>query len=477
MPRRDALTTVELVEADDADDAVAQEPGTRTRSRKRWWLLAVPVAAAVLAAGVQLGSDALERAADARIAALPGAIDPVGDSVQALWRSEPGTGALAHGLVAHDALHAVLVGPDGAVSYDAVDLRSGDQLWSTTLRGPDPAQTDPLYPNASTCTPDAEPGAEPERVVCLVTDGPTPGAIEPRPGTESRIVVLDLADGHVLADRPGPPVASLAVLPGLAATAVVEDRHVVVVSADPLTGRELWRYRHPEPSEQEPWIGAGGGVVVVFGTPGGPIVLSASGDRVPTEPGTTGWGTTEEGWFVTERSDPGGRIQRVVRPGEPPVEVTGRLLDRTVDDGSVPGLEVSVGGITSGWDAGTGEQLWEADISVPPYQDEDVLIIDGMVFLTSDDAVVALDARTGETRWTAARQQGSYVGQLLTDGAHVILVEAPQDGFGTAYLTVLDRRDGAFVRRLALPDTVTYPVSAGRHLVGAGPLGTVVGLG
>ena len=67
--------------------------------------------------------------------------------------------------------------------------------------------------------------------------------------------------------------------------------------------------------------------------------------------------------------------------------------------------------------------------------------------------------------------------QLLTDGAHIILVEAPQDGYGTAYLTVLDRRDGAFVRRLALPDSVTYPVSAGRHLVGAGPLGTVVGLG
>jgi outer membrane protein assembly factor BamB len=191
----------------------------------------------------------------------------------------------------------------------------------------------------------------------------------------------------------------------------------------------------------------------------------------------TSWGTTRDGWFVTERSDPGGRIQRVVRPGEPPVEVVGRLLDRRVDDGSVPGLEVSTGGLTFGWDARTGERLWQSEVSAPPEQEDVVLIIDGTVYLCSDDAVVALDARTGQTRWTAARQVGSYGGELLTDGAHIILVEAPTDGIGTGYLTILDRRDGTFVHRLALPDDARSPVAAGRHLVGTGPLGTVVGIG
>ena len=73
-------------------------------------------------------------------------------------------------------------------------------------------------------------------------------------------------------------------------------------------------------------------------------------------------------------------------------------------------------------------------------------------------------------RWTAARQQGSYGGELLTDGAHMLLVEAPLDGLRHRRTSlVLDRRDGTFVHRLALPATVASAVSAGRHLVGAGP--------
>ncbi|WP_456787821.1 outer membrane protein assembly factor BamB family protein [Cellulomonas sp. P5_C5] len=471
MSRRDTLATVELVE--DVDDV----PDAPVRSRRRWWLLAIPVVAALLVAGVQLVADALESAADARVAALPGAVDPLGDHADVLWRADLGIGSLADGLVARDALHGVLVGRDGSLSYDALDLSTGERLWSAPLSGADPAQTDPTYPRATVCEPDAEPGAEPERVVCLVTDGAAPFTRDPRPATRSRVVVLDLADGHVLADRPAPYVSSFAVLPGLTATAVVEDRHIVVVAADPLTGKELWRYRHAEASDQEPAISAGGGVIVAFGTPGGPVVLSASGDLVPAEPGTTGWGTTQEGWFVTERSDPAGQLRRVVRPGEPPVEVVGRLLDRRVDDGSVPGLEVSTGGLTFGWDARTGKRLWEADVSVSPEDDGAVLIIDGTAFLCSDDAVVALDARTGETRWTAPRQQGDYVGELLTDGAHVLLVEAPQDGASTAFVTVLDRRDGELVRRLALPAGVTSVSAAGRHLVDTSRRGAVARIG
>ena len=335
MSRRDTLATVELVEDDD------DVPDAPVRSRKRWWLLAVPVVAAVLVAGVQLVADALESAADARVAALPGAVDPLGDHATCsggpTWasarsptgwsRATPCTACSSAGTARCPTTRSTCARASGCGPHRSA--------------APIPAQTDPTYPRATVCEPDAEPGAEPERVVCLVTDGAAPFTRDPRPATRSRVVVLDLADGHVLADHPAPSVSSFAVLPGLTATAVVEDRHIVVVAADPLTGRELWRYRHAEASEQEPAISAGGGVIVVFGTPGGPVVLSASGDRVPTEPGTTGWGTTQEGWFVTERSDPAGQLRRVVRPGEPPVEVVGRLLDRRVDDGSVPGLEVS----------------------------------------------------------------------------------------------------------------------------------------
>lgn len=482
MSRRDTLVTVELVEADDPGPALR---AARRNPRRRWWLLAVPVAVvAVVGAGVQLVRDDRLRAEDERVAALPGAVDPVGSQV--LWRSEPAMAALADGLVAYDALHALIIGPDGTVSYDAVDLENGDELWSVPLLGPDPDHTSTIAPIATACATDAEPGTEPDRVVCLVTDRvlDLPGLppVENARVSESRIVVLDLADGRVLADRPAPPVTTIAVLPGLVATAVVDDQHRVVVATDPLTGDELWRYREPDPVREQTVrttsVSARGGMVALLEDPDHPVVLSPTGDRVAVERDAHAWGATTKDWWVTEHANgPHGRFQRVVRPGEPPVEVVGWLLDRTVDDGSAPGLEVAAGDSASGWDRTTGERLWRADVTVVPAPGAGVLIIDGVVYLSAQDAVVALDAGTGETLWTAARQQGSYDGELLTDGAHVILVEAPTDGNGPTFLTVLARRDGAFVHRLRLPDTVAFPASAGRHLVGRDRLGTVVRIG
>jgi outer membrane protein assembly factor BamB len=284
-------------------------------------------------------------------------------------------------------------------------------------------------------------------------------------------VVVDLADGRVLADHPVAPVLSVAFLPGLVATAVVdESRRVVVTAIDPLTGAELWRYREdrafPVAAGDLPVITAAGCMVVLSGTSGPPVLLSASGARVDPGPVESGWNITWQGWFTTEHSDPErGKVQRVFRPGEPPVEVAGRLLDRRVDDGSAPGLEVSAREKTFGWDSRTAERRWQADISADPEGRDSVLVIDGTVFLVGPTDVVALDAETGATVWTAPRLAGSYAGDLFTDGPHLLLVEAPEDASSTGYVTILDRRDGGFVHRLALPDGAGTVVPVGRHLI------------
>lgn len=485
MPRRAALVPVELVEDSQPEPTTPTMPVRRSR-RPLLWLL-VPVVAVAVLAGAQQVSEAMARAADARVAALPGAIDPLGDGIDVVWRSDPIDLPLAYGLVAQGALHGVVVGPDGSLTYRSVDLATGAERWSADLRGPDPALVDPLNTTRTRCQPWGADLADPTQVVCLVTDvylGQAGTGEAGRVASQSRLRVLDLADGQALADRAIAPVGSMAVLPGLVATGTVDAaNHLLVLATDPLTGAELWRYRGAGPllgaTPPPPDVaGLGGLVFVATSTADSPMLLSATGERIPVDAATNGWAGTEQGWLTLQRLEAGRNdpVTTVYRPGEPPVEVDGTLLDRSVDDGSVPGLEVSTGQALYGWDTRTGARRWEADVDVAPVFRPSVLVIEGVVYVAGFDDIVALDARTGDVRWTFPRQVGSYRGELLTDGAHILLVDAPSDGVGTGYVTIVDRRDGTFVHRLALPAGVRDVFSAGRRLVDAGSQ-EIAGLG
>src|SRR4051794_29773416 len=105
MRRHAVLAAVELVEDDEIQPA---GPGTpRPGRRRRWWWLAVPLAVVLLAVAGQQVVDARERAADARIAALPGAIDPVGDSLDVVWQTDVRDAPLAWGPFVRGALHGL----------------------------------------------------------------------------------------------------------------------------------------------------------------------------------------------------------------------------------------------------------------------------------------------------------------------------------------------------------------------------------
>src|SRR4051794_40038531 len=110
MPRRDALAAVELVEDDELDP---REPAAPTgRRRRRWWWLVAPAAVLAVAFAGQQAIDARARAADARIAALPGAVAPVGDRLEVLWHTDPADASLAWGPSSLGAVHGVVTQAD-----------------------------------------------------------------------------------------------------------------------------------------------------------------------------------------------------------------------------------------------------------------------------------------------------------------------------------------------------------------------------
>src|SRR4051794_13792216 len=102
MPRRDVLAAVELVEDDELDPRQRAPPARR---RRRWWWLVAPVAVLALAFAGQQVLDARAHADDARIAALPGAVAPVGARLAVRWHTGAADEPLAWGSPARGALH------------------------------------------------------------------------------------------------------------------------------------------------------------------------------------------------------------------------------------------------------------------------------------------------------------------------------------------------------------------------------------
>ncbi|MET0789142.1 MAG: PQQ-binding-like beta-propeller repeat protein [Cellulomonas sp.] len=480
MQRRVDLAPVELLENDELQPQDVSAPVRKTR---RWWLAAVPAVAVGLVVGTQQLIDARERAADARIAALPGAVARVGSSLDVVWQTDDAVGGMAWDPVTLGALHGVVVGTDGSLAYEALDTATGTITWSTPLLGPDEALTDPRNTTTTHCEHSGH-----DRAVCLVADGyqrsSDTGEDEGRAATEAHVVVVDLTDGSVLADRTIAPASSLAVLPDLVATAVVDDRrHLVVVATDPMTGDELWRYRDVDPvrgrvDDQTATISSAGDLIVLFNRPSGPLVLDADGKILEPDESTDSWGTTREGWLTWSRRNPDGPdpLTRVMRPGQLPLDITGDLLTRTVDDGSIPGLELSTGGKTYAWDAGTGTLRWSADVIAERNWGDQVLVLGGRVYLPTADGVVALDGEDGSVLWTTPHSPATMPGELLTDGPHLLLVQSPVDPAGTGDVLVLDRRDGTALRRAPLPEGTWYAFEAGGRLISDDGDG-IVGLG
>ena len=174
---------------------------------RRWWFVAGAAVLVLVLAGVQWVVDARERAAVARLAAVPGVLDPLGDElevVRALGEEE--TRSLLTSIpVADQTWASIRVGEDGSQAFTATDLRTGEAVWSTPLLGPNPGRAAGRQKSSGgDASRVPTPGGAVTWAVCTVTDGYSTfsvaagrGAV---PATTTRVAVLDTGDGHLLAD-------------------------------------------------------------------------------------------------------------------------------------------------------------------------------------------------------------------------------------------------------------------------------------
>ncbi|WP_456789356.1 outer membrane protein assembly factor BamB family protein [Cellulomonas sp. P5_C5] len=469
MARGSDMQEVELL---DGDDVVAEQPGTPARNRRGLWWTAAGVAAVALSlAGTQLVLDAREDAAVARLAAVPGVFPPIDDELEAVRSlTEAEAASFWSGVELGGARTAsVVVAPDGSQSVAAVDHRTGETIWSTPLMGPDAeraASTENAYGGG--CQGDAAWGEPSTLAVCVATDGfvryGDDGTQEPFPATSSRVVVLDVHDGHVITEWAVEDGAQVTLLDGLAVVGVRDAEHVVVVAHDVLTGDEQWRYEEPVDdravTSREGYWGlfvAGDTVALYDGA--GLVLLSPTGslvrDDLRTASGDASFGTDPvTGTFtITTYGEGGARTTTLLAPdGDPAGDVVlrGDRLQVSVDDGSLPGVALTMLSHAYAWDRRTGEELWEADVQ-PGYN---ALVIRGRIYLTTSTEVVALDGDTGEVVWRTDLPESGQ-GQLATDGRDLLLLSAAYDDSDEGGVTGYDLMSGHETRYVPYPAGVS----------------------
>jgi outer membrane protein assembly factor BamB len=354
-------------------------------------------------------------------------------------------------------------------SFTATDQRTGETLWSTPLLGPHAqraAAGEQAYGGG--CQGDAERGTPSTVAVCVVTDGfsvyGSDGTNEESvPATTTRVMVLDVQDGHVTAEWPAQGMVRLAVLDGLVVVGTGEPgAGRVVVGHDLRSGEERWRYEEPPGDDPQQYWGvlAAGGLVGLYDedtltllSPTGTVLR----DALPVDSGYGGGFSTDPvtGLIsLVTYADDGTELTTLLAPDADPaadVVLDGTLLNVAVDDRSLPELVLTYQSRTFGWDRTTGEALWEAEVQ-PNYG---VLVIRGRVYLTTSTEVVALDGRTGEVVWrTPLPELGE--GSLATDGRDLLLL-SPKLGPGddTGGVTFFDLGSGDVIRSLPYPEGVS----------------------
>ncbi|MBD7918695.1 PQQ-binding-like beta-propeller repeat protein [Cellulomonas sp. Sa3CUA2] len=471
-----------LVELDDDPGAPAPDVPAGP-ARRRWGalvLLAV-VAALVLA---QLVADAREGARLAALTEVTGVLDPVPDPPHVAWRLDDD--ATRDVQVVGSRLLEGRIAPDGAMSVAARDLATGAVQWTAPLlAAPDAPLPDGTVRYGLQCT--AGP-ALPGRVVCLVHDATVAGTPEGPSMTSTgaaavaaRVEVVDIASGEVVGDYPaadgGTVAAAVGVTDGALVLAAPLDDGTSVWALDPATGAPRWRV-HAETGFGGGWLRWGAEVRVV---PVGDTAVGVLGAGVVLLDGTDGSTLATAGTLATvtgARQDGTALVvgsegyTRLVGPaGE--VRLEGAPVPVDVDDGSVPGLALTMSGGLRAWDARTGEPRWQAEVA-----GQTALVVGGCLHVYDALHVTTLDARTGEVLWTTTAPEllggDAAVTGLATDGSHLLVAgTTPTTG---ARLVAVDPADASVqwrTDRTGLGDVMRVDAADG-VLLGTDPQDTVV---
>lgn len=472
MPGR--MREVELVEAADepgrsrsgapADQRLADEAGddvlvarTWVRRRTPWLVTAVAVVVGSLAV-TQLVLDHREDARVAALADVPGVVPPVDASVGVLWVADP---VLAQALQSGALVDGLVVGgtqdETGASMVLGLDPDTGAVAWRTPVDLPVPRPgPDDVAPEVwISCTPVPHGGSPVVGCVAQQYGEDVEGRIPP-----SLVWVLDPADGDLLADREVPGGWGLTFTDGalVVAQPVAEDGSPArrdagavrweVTATDVVDGAHRWTWTSPVTDvlgrEDGPEGATATGTAslqssddhLVLGVDDHAWVLRTDGTPlldVPLDDGS--WlQPARAGVFIESTWTDSAYSGTLLFPdgSRLPIDETASWL--SVDDGSAPDVVLTVGQAPGGADglsgrsASTGERLWHVPGTIVTS-----LLLDGTVYVATSDALVAVDAVSGEVRWTTEIDHMPQ--QLSTDGRYLLL---PGTGLELAAYTMSD---------------------------------------
>ncbi|WP_146925663.1 outer membrane protein assembly factor BamB family protein [Cellulomonas xylanilytica] len=477
------MQQVEVVD-DDRPVAAAEQPPVAGRARR--WGVALLVMALVLV-GTQVVLAARDRAASARFAQLPGVLRPVDPDLVARWAvDEADAEVLTEGAEIGGLLVGVRTGPDGAQSVVALDPQTGSDRWATALADPDPALGQRgARASRTSCAPvpDGEQDGTEELVACLVSDAllgtSARGRLTlARVPTTSRVVVVNAADGRVVADRTAPAALTFALLPGLAVVAAPgADGHAEVTAQDLLTGEVRWRHTSPRPELDRAGDVSGFDLVTV----GDLVAVTEAGSAVTLLAADGTVARERERYDRLSRDEAGARLEvlsgylafrpvtTIVQPGRDDRRIPGRLVHRAVDDGSLPDVELIEGSRMQALDPASGDAVWQAD----RHTSGPVLVLRGLVYCTSGDSageIVAFDGRTGSVVWTANAGTYDQLARLMTDGRVLLVGLTPGEDAAAGSLSAYSLTGGERLWQAPLPGGLDAAWTQG-HLLVAGESG------
>ena len=420
------LDLADPADVDPSDDVAAAR--TWVRRHAPWLVASVAVVVGSLAV-TQLVLDHREDARVAALAAIPGVVPPVDESIGVLWRADP---ELAPALRSGAVVDGLLVGGAQDGSRDPViiglDPSTGDVAWRTPVELPTTPQATPTSVSPElwiSCS--AVQHGESQVAACTAQQfGADVAGIPP-----SSVWVLDPADGELLADRE---------VEGGWGLAFVDDALVVaqpatggtgrwdVVATDVVSGADRWTWTTPRTvtvSDQEPSGTASlqtfdDALVLTIDTHA--WVLTTAGEPVlDVQLGENTWlEMARAGVFIesTWTSSAYSGTLLLADGSRVPIDETAGWL--AVDDGTAPDIFFTVGQAPGGADglsgrsATTGDRLWHLSGTIVTG-----LLLDGIVYVATSDALVAVEATTGDVRWRT--QVDHMPQQLSTDGRYLLL--------------------------------------------------------
>jgi putative pyrroloquinoline-quinone binding quinoprotein len=360
--------------------------------------------------------------------------------------------------------------------------------------------------SASACETDKDPGANPgtaERIVCLITDGgtrysdDTGSLLQEVASTTTSVIVLDIADGAMLAQWAAPGVETFALLPDQVVVGSTGDDADVFSGRDLLTGDALWTAEVAVPAEaagdgQPRRIGAERvGDLVALTTSSHDLQLVSADGRVVrrelVDPDASSWGWEVDpsgDRLILASGDASGKYSlHLFAPDRDPsadITVEGTPVSMPVDDGSVPGLLLTVDTAVHAWHAETGAERWTSTdpaLSADDGQQPSAIVVRGDVYVISPTGLVALDGGTGKTLWLIPAEAGLVPQVILTDARHLLVGYTRLAHDGDSVVVAYDFSKGTEAFRARYPTGISFLTVWNSTLLGFDDDGTIASLG